>query len=172
MELSIPTQNFIVHWGEMGTRWGINRTVAQIHALLYISSEPIDAEEISETLSIARSTCSTGLRELQGWGLAKVVHVLGDRREHFETIDDVWEMFRIVIDGRKRKEMDPTLGLLRDTIAEMSKDKNVDQFAKSKLSEMLDFFETMIGLYEQIQKLSLKSLIRIAKSSNLFNKLP
>src|ERR671918_2179719 len=100
-KLSSVQQKFILHWGEMGTRWGINRTVAQIHALLYISSHPLHAEEIAETLSIARSNVSTSLRELQGWRIVKVVHLLGDRRDHFESMKDVWEMFRIILDERK-----------------------------------------------------------------------
>src|ERR1700677_4616329 len=106
-------QKFILHWGEMGTRWGINRTVAQIHALLYISPKPLQAEEISEALGVARSNVSTSLRELQGWGIVKIVHVLGDRRDHFESMKDVWEMFRVILDQRKKRETDPTLALLR-----------------------------------------------------------
>src|SRR2546422_483383 len=109
MELTPVMQKFILHWGEMGTRWGINRTVSQIHALLYLSPRPLHAEEIAETLSVARSNVSNSLRELQGWGFGKVGHVLGDRRDHFEAMKDVWEMFQVVIEGRKRREMDPTL---------------------------------------------------------------
>src|SRR5438034_9838212 len=102
--LSPIEQKFILHWGEMGTRWGINRTVAQVHALLYLSSQPLPAEEISQTLSVARSNVSTCLRELQGWGIVRVVHVLGDRRDHFESVKDVWDIFRIVAEERKRRE--------------------------------------------------------------------
>src|SRR5881397_2735342 len=94
-------QKFLLHWGEMGTRWGINRTVAQIHALLFLSPAPLNAEDIADALSVARSNVSTSLRELQGWGIVKVVHVMGDRRDHFETIKDVWELFRQVLDERK-----------------------------------------------------------------------
>src|SRR5258708_2643732 len=94
-----PVQTkFILHWGEMGTRWGINRTVAQIHALLYISPAALNAEEIAETLKVARSNVSTSLRDLQGWGIVRLVHVLGDKRDHFESMRDVWEMFRVVLD--------------------------------------------------------------------------
>src|SRR4026207_835691 len=107
-------QKFILHWGEMGTRWGINRTVAQIHALLYISPKPLPAEEIAETLAVARSNVSTSLKELQGWGIRGLVRVLGDKRDHFESLKDVWEMFRIVLDERKRREIDPTVALLRE----------------------------------------------------------
>ena len=99
--LTPVTTRFILHWGEMGTRWGINRTVAQVHALLFISPKPLHAEEIAETLSVARSNVSTSIKELQGWGIIRVVHVLGDRRDHFESIKDVWELYRVVMDRAK-----------------------------------------------------------------------
>ena len=105
----------------MGTRWGINRTVAQVHALLFISEKPLAADEIVETLSVARSNISTSLKELQGWGIVRVVHVLGDRRDHFESIRDVWEMFRVIVEERKRREIDPTLLLLRECVAQAEK---------------------------------------------------
>ncbi|MEW6307309.1 MAG: MarR family transcriptional regulator, partial [Verrucomicrobiota bacterium] len=111
-------QKFVLHWGEMGTRWGINRTVAQIHALLYISPKPLNAEEIAETLAVARSNVSTSLKELQGWGIVKMVHVMGDKRDHFESMKDVWELFRVVLDERKRREIDPTMAMLRECIEE------------------------------------------------------
>src|SRR5881628_1159381 len=114
-------QKFVLHWGEMGTRWGINRTVAQIHALLYISPRPLNAEEIAETLGVARSNVSNSLKELQGWGIVKLVHVMGDRRDHFESLKDVWEMFRIVLDERKKREIDPSLSMLQECIAEAEK---------------------------------------------------
>src|SRR3978361_1318577 len=96
--LSPVQQKFVLHWGEMGTRWGINRTVAQVHALLYIAPCPLNAEEITATLEVARSNVSTSVKELQGWGLAKLVHVMGDKRDHFEAHKDVWEMFRVIAD--------------------------------------------------------------------------
>src|SRR4051794_19919838 len=105
--LSPVAEKFILHWGEMGTRWGINRTVAQIHALLFLSPRPMHAEEIAATLGVARSNVSTSLRELQNWGIVRVVHVLGDRRDHFESMKDVWEMFRVILDERKKRETDP-----------------------------------------------------------------
>ena len=104
MTLTPTCEKFILHWGEMGTRWGVNRTVAQIHALLYLSPDPLNAEQIAETLSVARSNVSNSLRELQGWGIVKVVHVLGDRRDHYESMKDVWEMFRVIVDERKKRE--------------------------------------------------------------------
>src|SRR5271170_4094099 len=118
MALSPIDQRFVLHWGEMGTRWGINRTVAQIHALLFLSSKPLHAEEIAHTLTVARSNVSSSLRELQGWGIVRVVHVLGDRRDHFESLKDVWEIFRIVSEERKRREIDPTLRVLAECEAE------------------------------------------------------
>src|SRR6267378_8066651 len=119
--LSPVAQRFILHWGEMGTRWGINRTVAQIHALLFLSPRPLNAEEIASTLGVARSNVSTSLRELQGWGIVRVTHLLGDRRDHFESLKDVWEMFRIIVDERKRREVDPTLELLRSCVGDLAK---------------------------------------------------
>src|SRR6478736_3112940 len=123
-KLTPVQEKFILHWGEMGARWGINRTVAQIHALLFISPKPLNAEEIAETLSVARSNVSTSLRELQSWGIVKIVHVMGDRRDHFESMKDVWEMFQIVLDERKRREIDPTLAILRECLAEAVKAGN------------------------------------------------
>src|SRR6476469_2216375 len=111
-------QKFILHWGEMGTRWGMNRTVAQIHALLFLSPKPLNAEEIAETLAVARSNVSTSLKELQGWRIVRLVHVLGDKRDHFESMRDVWEMFRVVLDERKRREIDPTIALLEECLAD------------------------------------------------------
>src|SRR5882757_10849315 len=102
MTLTPIQERFILHWGEMGARWGINRTVAQIHALLYLSPKPLNAEEITETLCVARSNVSNSLRELQGWGIVKLGHVVGDRRDHFESLKDVWEMFPIIVDERKK----------------------------------------------------------------------
>src|SRR2546428_8644035 len=129
IDLSPVKQKFILHWGEMGTRWGINRTVAQIHALLYLSRKPLHAEEIARTLSVARSNVSTSLRELQNWGIVKVVHVLGDRRDHFEAGKDVWEIFGIILEERKRREIDPTLPLLQEGLAqpEGASEKDGDQ---------------------------------------------
>src|SRR5437660_896067 len=138
--LSPTVQHFVLHWGEMGTRWGINRTVAQIHALLYLSPRPLHAEEISESLSVARSNVSGSLKELQSWGIVKVVHVLGDRRDHFESMKDVWEMFRMVLDERKRREIDPTLSMLRGCIGEAEKDKDTDKYTVERLRELTGFF--------------------------------
>ncbi len=117
MKLTPAKEKFILHWGEMGTKWGINRTVAQIHALLHVSAKAMNAEEIAETLSIARSNVSNSLKELQGWGIVKVAHVMGDRRDHFESIHDVWTLFQIIMDERKKRELDPTVAMLKESVA-------------------------------------------------------
>ena len=140
MNLSPVQQKFVLHWGEMGTRWGINRTVAQIHALLYISPKPLNAEEIAETLNVARSNVSTSLKELQSWRIVKLVHVLGDKTDHFESMKDVWEMFRSVLDERKRREVDPTIALLQECMTEAANDKNTDKNTEARLRELHRFF--------------------------------
>lgn len=152
MELTPVQRRFVLHWGEMGARWGINRTVAQIHALLWVTPEPMHAEQIAEILSVARSNVSTSLRELQGWGIVRVVHTLGDRRDHFETLEDVWELFEIVMDQRKRREIDPTLAVLRECVAEAGKGE-ADAYTRQRLEQMLGFVETMSGWYEQVRGL-------------------
>src|SRR5215471_4031385 len=111
-------QRFVVTWGEMGAKWGINRTVAQIHALLFLSPRPLNAEEIAAALGVARSNVSNSLKELQGWGIVRVVHLIGDRRDHFESMKDVWEMFQLILDERKKRESDPTRLFLRECVAE------------------------------------------------------
>ncbi len=171
LDLNPIITEFILHWGEMGSRWGINRTIAQIHALLYISPKALTAEEISETLSVARSTVSTGLRELQSWGLIKVVHVLGDRKDHFEIIGDVWEMFRAVLDERKRRELDPALSMLQETVAEFETSAEGDPAMHEKMIELLDFFETASEIYEQAQVLPTETLVQIAKKRDTISKI-
>ncbi len=159
-----PTlEKFILHWGEMGARWGINRTVAQIHSLLYISPRPLHAEEIAETLSVARSNVSTSLRELQAWGLVKIVHLLGDRRDHFRAMTDVWEMFEVILDGRKRREVDPTLELLRECVAESQNPAQSDPDTHQRLQEMLNFFEMTTSWYEQIRRMPRGTLTRLVR---------
>src|ERR1700733_8772894 len=144
-------QKFILHWGEMGTRWGINRTVAQVHALLYISARPLNADDIVGTLDVARSNVSTSLKELQGWGIVKLIHVLGDKRDHFESMKDVWEMFRVVLDERKRREIDPTLAMLRSCLEDAEKEKQTDPYTQERLRELAGFFETTTAWYGQVR---------------------
>jgi DNA-binding transcriptional regulator GbsR (MarR family) len=161
--LTTVQQKFILHWGEMGTRWGINRTVAQIHALLFISPRPLHAEEIVECLNVARSNVSTSLKELQGWGIVKMVHVLGDKRDHFESMKDVWEMFRVVLDERKRREIDPTLAMLRECIAEAEQQKGSDAHTLERLSALRDFFEATTAWYMQIRSWPASTLAKYVK---------
>ena len=167
-------RKFVLHWGEMGTRWGINRSVAQIHALLYISGEPLTAETIAEELAIARSNVSTGLKELQGWGIIRVAHKMGDRRDHFEALADVWETFRHILSERKRREADPTLQMLRECVDEASAIKQPskkDEIAKQRLAEMHDFFEQADVWGDRAARLSPKTLKRLAKMGEAIFKL-
>ncbi len=170
-KLSPVEQKFILHWGEMGTRWGINRTVAQIHALLYISDGPLPADEIAATLNVARSNVSNSLKELQGWGIVKLVHVLDDRRDHFECMKDVWEMFRVVLDERMKREIDPTVALLRQCIAEAEKDKATGDYAEARLRELSEFFETASDWYAQVRhwpKSVLNGLFKLGDKARKF----
>ena len=171
MELTPLTQKFVLHWGEMGSRWGINRTVAQIHALLFLSPKPLDAEEIAQTLDVARSNVSNSLRELQGWGIVRVVHVLGDRRDHFESMKDVWEMFRIVIDERKKRETDPTLAMLRGSVAEAKKSGAADAHVRDRVADLLDFMELMTQWYEQTRAMPTPAVKKLCKLGDKVTKL-
>jgi DNA-binding transcriptional regulator GbsR (MarR family) len=168
--LSKARKQFVLHWGEMGTRWGINRTVAQIHALLHVSATPLTAEEIASTLSVARSNVSTSIRELQGWGLVRPVHVLGDRRQHFESIKDVWEMFRIIIEQRKRREIDPTLEVLRLCIAELEKGDSKDEYTRKRLEEIYEFFADVDALYGDIRQFPVATLRGMVKARGAVRK--
>ena len=160
----LPTeQKFILHWGEMGTRWGINRTVAQVHALLFVSPKPLHAEEIASTLVVARSNVSTSLRELQGWGIVRVTHVLGDRRDHFESIKDVWEIFRIVAEERKRREIDPTLRVLQECVAELKGPGTGSAYSRERLQEMLEFLTTATGLFDELIHMPASTLRGMAR---------
>ncbi len=147
------TEKFILHWGEMGTRWGVNRTVAQIHALLYLSPQPMNAEEIANTLSIARSNVSTSLRELESWGIVRPIHLLGDRREHYQATKDVWEMARVILDERKRREIDPTLAVLRECLQELDGKAQPNADMRERLTAMLAFVEMVTSLYDQVSRL-------------------
>jgi DNA-binding transcriptional regulator GbsR (MarR family) len=164
MRLSPVMTKFVLHWGEMGTRWGVNRTVAQVHALLYLSPRPLNAEEISETLAVARSNVSTSLRELASWGVVKPVHLLGDRREHFEAMKDVWEMARVILETRKRREIDPTVAVLRECVSEMKGAEPADGHMSQRLLEMLALLETLTALYSEFQHLpagSVRGLLKL-----------
>jgi DNA-binding transcriptional regulator GbsR (MarR family) len=162
-KLSPVQQKFILHWGEMGTRWGINRTVAQIHALLFISPKPLTAEEIMDTLAVARSNVSNSLRELQSWGIVKLIHVMGDKRDHFESMKDVWEMFRVVLDERKKREIDPTMRLLRECIEEAEQGKETDKYTEGQLRKLTEFFETTTSWYTQVRNWPTAALVKFVK---------
>lgn len=170
-QLSPVQQKFILHWGEMGTKWGINRTVAQVHALLFISSKPLPADEITTILSVARSNVSSSLKELQGWGIVRRVHVMGDARDHFESMKDVWEMFRVVLDERKKREIDPTLWMLRECVAEAEKDKDTDEYTEQKLRELAEFFDTTTAWYHQIRSWPTSALTKFVKLGDKIRKL-
>jgi DNA-binding transcriptional regulator GbsR (MarR family) len=155
----------------MGTRWGINRTVAQIHALLFLSPDPLNAEDIAATLGVARSNVSNSLRELQGWGIVRVTHLLGDRRDHFESLKDVWEMFRIIVEERRKREADPTLAMLRETVAEARKPGAANAYTRERLTDMLQFFELVTSWAEQTRRLPTPALIRMVKMGDKVAKL-
>jgi DNA-binding transcriptional regulator GbsR (MarR family) len=161
MRLSSTMQKFVLHWGEMGSRWGVNRTVAQIHALLFLANDPLHAEEIAETLGIARSNVSTSIKELQSWGLVKVVHVLGDRRDHFESLKDVWDIFFVIAEGRKRRELDPTLTTLRECVLE--NDPETPKETKKRIEETLQFVEQTTGWFDQVRQLERSTLLKMLK---------
>jgi DNA-binding transcriptional regulator GbsR (MarR family) len=170
-QLSSVQQKFILHWGEMGTRWGINRTVAQVHARLYLSPKPLNADDIVEALGVARSNVSTSLKELQGWGIVKRVHVLGDKRDHFESLKDVWEMFRIVLDERKKREIDPTLRMLAECIDEAHRDKATDEYTGERLRVLHDFFLQTTSCYAQVRAWPVPALAKFAKMGDKARRL-
>jgi DNA-binding transcriptional regulator GbsR (MarR family) len=156
-------QKFILHWGEMGTRWGINRTVAQIHALLFISPEPLNADDLVEALGVARSNVSTSLKELQSWGIVKMVHIRGDKRDHFESMKDVWELFRVVLNERKRREIDPTMQILDECIADAEKNRATDAYTEQRLRDLREFFATTSTWYAQICQWPVSAIVKFLK---------
>lgn len=162
MELSPTLSRFVLHWGEMGTRWGVNRTVAQIHALLYISGRPMHAEEIVETLNVARSNVSNSLRELQGWSLVKLVHIAGDRRDHFETSKHVWELMRTIVQERQRREIAPTIEMLREVLADPAIHKEPAE-AKLRMRETLELLETLTAWSDEMLRLDTDTLTQVLK---------
>jgi DNA-binding transcriptional regulator GbsR (MarR family) len=163
MELTPTIQKYILHWGEMGTRWGVNRTVAQIHALLFLANQPLHAEDIVETLNVARSNVSNSLKELQSWGLVRVTHVAGDRRDHFVALQDVWEIFRVIVEERKKREIDPTLTVLRACAVEAENDPQLEQATKVKMEQVLDFLEMLTATYDDYKHLPPATMQRFLK---------
>lgn len=163
MQMSPAVERYVLHWGEMGTRWGTNRTVAQIQALLYLSPRPLRADEIVDILSVARSNVSTSIRELQSYGLVKMTHVLGDRRDYFESPHDVWNLFRIIIEQRKQRELNPTLSMLRSCAKEIKAEKTTDDITKERVTNMLAFVETTSEWYDKIRDVPTPTLQKLMK---------
>jgi DNA-binding transcriptional regulator GbsR (MarR family) len=163
MRLTDTMQRYVVHWGEMGSRWGMNRSVAQIHALLYLSEKPLHADEIGETLGIARSNVSTGLKELVAWELVQVTQVLGDRRDYFAAQHDTWEVIRVIVDGRKRRELDPTLAALRECVAQLDKDRETPAAVRERIVTQLEFLETVTRWYDSVKRLPRKTLLKMMR---------
>lgn len=162
--MAIPeVEAFILHWGEMGTNWGVNRSVAQIHALLYLSDRPLHAEEISETLALARSNVSTALKELQGYGIVRRTHMAGDRRDHFVAETDLWELLMRISAERKRREIDPTIALLADLKVRIAARKDVPVHVRERIDRMHEFISTLTNWYDQVRRLPKSTLVTLMK---------
>jgi DNA-binding transcriptional regulator GbsR (MarR family) len=168
--LSPIQRRFVMHWGEMGSRWGVNRTVAQVHALLFLSSLPLHAERIAEVLQVARSNVSTSLKELQGLNLVRVVHLLGDRRDHFETGHDVWELMRTVVRERKSREFDPTIGVLSDCLADPAFAGEA-KAVRRRIEDTLGLMQAMSSWGEQMLRLEPATLMKVMKLGSKIQKL-
>ncbi len=168
--LSPLSRRFVQHWGEMGSRWGVNRTVAQIHALLFLAERPLHAEEIAEILVVARSNVSTSLRELVTLNLIKVAHLLGDRRDHYTTSKDVWELFRTVVRERKAREFDPTVGMLKDVVADPSFAREPAD-ARARIKETLMLMTALSVWGEQMLRLEPATLMKVMKLGGKIQKL-
>lgn len=163
MQLTPTVQRCVLHWGEMGSRWGVSRSVAQIHALLFLAPGPLTADDIAETLSIARSNVSVSLKELQAWDLVSITHVIGDRRDYFQARKDIWEVLTTILDGRKRREIDPTVQMLRDCAQEAKRDTETPEQVKERIATMLEFLEEMTGWYEQIRGMPRPTLLKLMR---------
>ena len=159
-------ERFILHWGEMGTRWGINRTMAQVQALLFISEQPLSADEIMQELQISRGNVSMSLRELMNWGIVSKMHVKGERKEFFTTEKDVWELFKVILRERKKREIDPTLEVLHDLLSTLPtlthKDKD---YVQAQLTSLLEFVETGTNLYEYTSNLNPINLMKLSRET-------
>ena len=170
MPLSPQNERFILHFGEMGSRWGVNRTVGQIYALLFISEQPLHADDISETLGFSRSNVSMGLKELQSWRLVRMGHQVGDRRDYFETPKDVWEIFRTLMEEKRKREIDPTLTLLRENLLEApANDK--EAYAQQRMQDMLELIELSTGWFDEIQRLPPETLQGLMKLGSRVQKV-
>jgi DNA-binding transcriptional regulator GbsR (MarR family) len=163
MTLTPVMTRFILHWGEMGARWGVNRTVAQVHALLYLTPGPLPADEIAETLNVARSNVSTSLKELQSWGLVSVTHVMSDRRDHFAARTDPWEMLVTIMAQRKRREIEPTLLVLKECVAELEADRATPKEARARIENMLGFLTNVTTWFDQMLALPKATVLTLMK---------
>lgn len=171
MILTPAARKFVLHWGEMGQAWGINRTMAQVHALLFVSPDPLDAEQISSLLDVSRSNVSTSLRELITWGVVRRVHVIGDRRDRFEALKDVMETFRVIMAERKRREMDPTIALLEHCVQEVEPGDPAEEYTREQLEKMLEFTRMVTSWYGHIDHLSTASMYRLFQGGALLSKV-
>ncbi|MBI2992839.1 MAG: ArsR family transcriptional regulator [Gammaproteobacteria bacterium] len=163
MKLSPVVSKYIVHWGEMGSRWGVNRTVAQIHALLYLSPEPLTADEIATALAVARSNVSTSLRELMNFRLVKIAHKIGDRRDYFESVQDIWELFFIIVEERKRRELDPIMAVLETCAAEADADRNLNEVTRGRIRTMHEFLQSTMQWYSEVREIPIPLLKKLVK---------
>lgn len=154
---------FILHWGEMGSQWGVNRSVSQIHALLYLSAGPLNAEEICETLGLARSNVSTALKELQGYGIIRRTHVIGDRRDHFVAEGDLWDMLMKIVSERKKREIDPTIIALADLAAKLEARDDVPSQVRERIVAMHDFLGNLADWYDDVRRLPRSTLVTLMK---------
>lgn len=171
MHINSPLANhFILHFGEMGSRWGVNRTVGQIYALLFISNRPMHADEIAETLAMSRSNVGLGLKELQAWKLTKLQHLPGDRRDYYSAPQDVWEIFRILVEERRQREVEPTLTLLRDSLQE-EPTSETDRIAQERMREMYTMMQMLMDWLDDIRKLSPDTQRRLLKLGSKVGKL-
>lgn len=175
MELKPVSERFVLHWGEMGSRWGVNRTVAQLHALLYLAGRPMDADEIMRTLGVARSNVSTSLKELLSWKLVRIVHLRGDRRDYFETSTEVWELFRLIVEGRRQREIDPTIEVLKSCLSNPDLDQE-ETATQQRIQETLNFIEIMTAWADEMLRLKPETLMKTlglgAKISRTLRKNP
>jgi DNA-binding transcriptional regulator GbsR (MarR family) len=170
MNLSPLAQEFVLHFGEMGSRWGINRTVGQIYALLFISAQPLNADEIAEALAFSRSNVSMGLKELESWRLTRLQHLPNDRREYFSAPEDVWAIFRTLAEERRKREVDPTLSMLRDALlATPANDQ--DRLAQKRMREMHDLIEMVTLWFNDVQRLEPDTLKQLMKMGAKVTKL-
>jgi DNA-binding transcriptional regulator GbsR (MarR family) len=157
MNLPPLIQSFVLHFGEMGSKWGINRTVGQIYALLFVSDKPLNADEIAEALAFSRSNVSMGLKELEGWRIVRLQHLPNDRREYFSAPEDVWAIFKTLADERRKREIEPTLTMLRDAIL-VSPQSDEDRFAQERMRAMHDLIEMVTTWFNEMQRLDEKTL--------------